>query len=171
MMPSCASMPAAIRPVVSYFASSIAPGPRTPVHMECVSHREVPPVSTYREIRLEIAVSPSHPNKGIGDFSKGYDSSAFVESIRATHVKAVTRSRSNRKTGRRYTRVLYRTRNIGERFSRRIKYFRRIAARDDTRAGHDLAVASLACTFGPLVRMQSPPKPPKNSCRRTDGCR
>ncbi|CAN7653232.1 transposase [Trinickia sp. LjRoot230] len=45
---------------------------------------------------------------------KGYDSKALVESIRATRGKALIPPRSNRKTKRRYSRVLYRTRNIVE---------------------------------------------------------
>ncbi|MBU9576804.1 IS5 family transposase [Burkholderia multivorans] len=84
---------------------------------------------------------------------KGYDSNAFVESIRTTRAKAVIPPRSNRKTKRRYSRVLYRTRNIVERFFGRIKHFRRVATRYDKLAGNYLAFASLACAFGPLVRM------------------
>ncbi|MEM5389529.1 transposase [Paraburkholderia phymatum] len=61
--------------------------------------------------------------------------------------------RSNRKTRRRYSRVLYRTRNIVERFFNRIKHFRRVATRYDKLAGNYLALTSLACAFGPLVRM------------------
>lgn len=84
---------------------------------------------------------------------KGYDSNAFVERIRATRAKAVIPPRSNRKTRRRYSRVLYRTRNIVERFFSRIKHFRRVATRYDKLAGNYLTFASLACAFGPLVRM------------------
>ncbi|QNB16062.1 IS5 family transposase [Paraburkholderia tropica] len=84
---------------------------------------------------------------------KGYDSNAFVESIRTTRAKAVILPRSNRTTKRRYSRVLYRTRNIDERFFSRIKHFRRVATRYDKLAGNYLAFASLACAFGPLVRM------------------
>lgn len=84
---------------------------------------------------------------------KGYDSNAFVERIRSTHAKAVIPLRSNRKIRRRYSRVLYRPRNIVERFFSRIKHFRRVATRYDNRAGNYLAFASLACAFGPLVRM------------------
>lgn len=84
---------------------------------------------------------------------KGYDSNAIVESIRTTRAKAVIPPRSNRKTKRRYSRVLYRTRNIVERFFSRIKYFRRVATRYDKLAENYLAFASLACAFGPLVRM------------------
>ena len=54
---------------------------------------------------------------------------------------------------RRYSRTLYRTRNIVERFFNRIKHFRRVSTRYDKLAGNYLALAVLACTFGPLVRM------------------
>ncbi len=84
---------------------------------------------------------------------KGYDSDAFVNTIRATRAKAVIPPRSNRKTKRRYSRVLYRTRNIVERFFNRIKHFRRVSTRYDKLAGNYLAFAMLACAFGPLVRM------------------
>ncbi|MEX3606188.1 MAG: IS5 family transposase [Burkholderia sp.] len=52
---------------------------------------------------------------------KGYDADHFVQRIRATRAKVVIPSRSNCKTKRRYNRVLYRTRNLGERFFNRIK--------------------------------------------------
>ncbi|UKD16067.1 IS5 family transposase (plasmid) [Burkholderia aenigmatica] len=94
-----------------------------------------------------------HLRTGAVIADKGYDSNAFVESIRATRAKAVIPPRSNRKTKRRYSRVLYRTRNIVERFFSRIKHFRRVATRYDKLAGNYLAFASLACAFGPLVRM------------------
>ncbi|WP_080418870.1 haloacid dehalogenase-like hydrolase [Burkholderia ubonensis] len=82
-----------------------------------------------------------------------YDSDAFVNTIRAARAKAVIPPRSNRMTKRRYSRVLYRTRNIVERFLSRIKRFRRVATRYDKVAGNDLAFAVLACAFGPQVRM------------------
>ncbi len=94
-----------------------------------------------------------HLRTGAVIADKGYDSNAFVQSIRTTHAKAVIPPRSNRKTRRRYSRVLYRTRNIVERFFSRIKHFRRVATRYDKLAGNYLAFASLACAFGPLVRM------------------
>ncbi|SAK78368.1 ISBm1, transposase orfB, degenerate [Caballeronia pedi] len=60
---------------------------------------------------------------------KGYDSDAFVKSIRASRAKAVIPPRSNRKIQRRYYRSLYRQRNLVERFFNRIKHFRRVEAR------------------------------------------
>lgn len=84
---------------------------------------------------------------------KGYDSDAFVQAVRATGAKAVIPPRSNRKSKRRYSRTLYRTRNVVERFFNRIKHFRRVSTRYDKLAGSYLAFASLACAFGPFVKM------------------
>nr|WP_258959650.1 MULTISPECIES: IS5 family transposase [Burkholderia] len=94
-----------------------------------------------------------HLRTGAVIADKGYDSDAFVNTIRATHAKAVIPPRSNRKAKRRYSRVLYRTRNIVERFFNRIKHFRRVSTRYDKLAGNYLAFASLACALGPLLRM------------------
>ncbi|AKM33275.1 transposase (plasmid) [Pandoraea faecigallinarum] len=94
-----------------------------------------------------------HLRTGAVIADKGYDSDAFVNTIRATRAKAVIPPHSNRKAKRRYSRKLYRTRNIVERFFGRIKHFRRVATRYDKLAQNYLAFASLACAFGPLVRM------------------
>ncbi|HKT95806.1 MAG TPA: IS5 family transposase [Paraburkholderia sp.] len=94
-----------------------------------------------------------HLRTGAVIADKGYDSNVFVKNICATRAKAVIPPRSNRKTRRRYSRVLHRTRNIVERFFSRIKHFRRVATRYDKLAGNYLAFASLACAFGALVRM------------------
>ncbi|XHO06916.1 IS5 family transposase ISNGR9 (plasmid) [Ralstonia syzygii] len=83
---------------------------------------------------------------------KGYDSDAFVQAVRTTGAKVVIPPRSNRKTQRRYSRALYRTRNLVERFFNRIKQFRRVSTRYDKLAGSYLVFASLACAFGPFVR-------------------
>jgi len=84
---------------------------------------------------------------------KGYDADAFVQTIRATGAKVVVPPRSNRRTKRRYSRTLYRTRNLVERFFNRIKHFRRVSTRYDKLADNYLTLASLACAFGPLVKM------------------
>ncbi|HGO6126468.1 TPA: IS5 family transposase [Burkholderia cepacia] len=94
-----------------------------------------------------------HLRTGAVIADKGYDSDAFVNTIRAARAKAVIPPRSNRKTKRRYSRVLYRTRNIVERFFNRIKHFRRVSTRYDKLVGNYLAFTVLACAFGPLVRM------------------
>lgn len=90
-----------------------------------------------------------HLRMGAVIADKGYDSDAFVNTIRA----AVIPPCSNRKTKRRYSRVLYRTRNIVERLFNRIKHFRRVSARHDKLAGNYLAFVVFACAFGLQVRM------------------
>jgi transposase len=82
-----------------------------------------------------------HLRTGAVIADKGYDSDAFVEYIRATRAKGVIPPCSNRKTKCRYSRVLYQTRNIVERFFGRIKHFRRVATRYDKLAGNYLAFA------------------------------
>jgi transposase len=94
-----------------------------------------------------------HLHTGAVIADKGYDSDAFVNTIRATRARAVNPPRSNRKAKRRYSRLLYRIRNIVERFFNRIKHFRRVSTRYDKLAENYLAFASLAWAFGPLVRM------------------
>jgi len=54
-----------------------------------------------------------------------------VEAVRALEAKVVIRPRSNRKVKRRYSRVLYRTRNVVERFFKRIKNLRRASTSYD----------------------------------------
>ena len=84
---------------------------------------------------------------------KAYDADALVQSIRAAGAKAVIPPRSNRVSKRRYSRALYRTRNLIERFFNRIKHFRRVSTRYDKLADSYLVFASLACAFGPLVKL------------------
>jgi transposase len=84
---------------------------------------------------------------------KGYDSNAFVQAVRSTGAKVVIPPRSNRKSKRRDSRMLYRTRNVVERFFNRIKHFRRVSTRYDKLADTYLVFASLACAFGPFVKM------------------
>ena len=84
---------------------------------------------------------------------KGYDSDAFVKSIRAGRAKAVIPPRSNRKTQRRYDRALYRQRNLVECFFSRIKHFRRVATRYDKLAHSYLTFVSIVSAFAPLVNV------------------
>jgi transposase len=84
---------------------------------------------------------------------KGYDGDSFVQTIRATEAKVVIPPRSNRRTKRRYSRTLYRTRNLVERFFNRIKNFRRVSTRYDKLADSYLVFATLTCALGPFVRM------------------
>ena len=78
---------------------------------------------------------------------KGYDSDAFVETIRAQGSQAVIPPRSNRLNPRAFDRHIYKDRNLIERFFCRIKQFRRIATRYDKLAQSLLSFAHLACAF------------------------
>ena len=78
---------------------------------------------------------------------KGYDSDAFVATIRAQGSQAVIPPRSNRLNPRAFDRHLYKDRNLIERFFCRIKQFRRIATRYDKLAQSFLSFVHLACAF------------------------
>ena len=78
---------------------------------------------------------------------KGYDSDAFVETIRAQGSQAVIPPRSNRLNPRAFDRHIYKDRNLIERFFCRIKQFRRIATRYDKLAQSFLSFVHLACAF------------------------
>jgi len=78
---------------------------------------------------------------------KGYDSDAFVETIRAQGSQAVIPPRSNRLNPRAFDRHIYKDRNLIERFFCRIKQFRRIATRYDKLAKSFLSFVHLACAI------------------------
>lgn len=78
---------------------------------------------------------------------KGYDADAFVQAIEAGGAKAVIPPRSNRLNPRRFSRKLYRHRNLIERFFNRIKHYRRIATRYDKLALSYLSFVQLACAL------------------------
>ena len=61
----------------------------------------------------------------VGD--KGYDADALIELLHNRGTEAVIPPRSNRIAPRRYSKRLYRARNLIERLFRRLKEFRRIA--------------------------------------------
>ena len=82
---------------------------------------------------------------------KGYDSDTFVERIRANRANAVIPPRSKRK--RHYSRVLFHTRNIVERLLNDIKHSSRVSTRYGKLVNSYFVFASLACAFGPFVKM------------------
>lgn len=71
------------------------------------------------------------------------DSDAFVDAVRAIGAEVIIPPRSNRKSKRRYSRTLHRTRNVVERFFNRIKHFRRVSTRYDKLADSYLVIVSL----------------------------
>jgi transposase len=82
---------------------------------------------------------------------KGYDSQEFVADIEAGGRQAVIPCLSNRKVQRDYDKVLYKERNLVERFWSKIKQFRRVATRYEKTAHNFLAfihVASIMVLLG-----------------------
>lgn len=65
----------------------------------------------------------------IGD--KGYDSDAIVKRVRGLRARVVIPPLKCRTRPRRYSRRLYRGRNVVERFWNRVKQHRRVATRYD----------------------------------------
>lgn len=79
----------------------------------------------------------------VGD--KGYDSDALIELLHNRGTEAVIPPRSNRIASRRYSKQLYKARNLIERLFRRLKEFRRIATRYEKLDRHFAAMIMLAC--------------------------
>ena len=75
---------------------------------------------------------------------KGYDSNEFVALIEASGMEAVIPPRSNRKSPRSYDEVLYKERNIVERYIGKLKNYRRIACRFDKLAQRYLGFLQFA---------------------------
>lgn len=74
---------------------------------------------------------------------KGYDSDAFIETIRRLGAEAVIPSRRNRLEPRQLDRHLYKARNLVERFFQKLKQFRRIATRYERLARNYQSMLSL----------------------------
>ena len=79
----------------------------------------------------------------VGD--KGYDADALIELLHNRGTEAVIPPRSNRIAPRRYSKRLYKARNLIERLFRRLKEFRRIATRYEKLDRHFAAMIMLAC--------------------------
>ena len=65
----------------------------------------------------------------IGD--KGYDSDAIAAKVRSLRARVVIPPRANRTHRRRYSKRLYKGRNVVERFWSKVKQCRRVATRFD----------------------------------------
>lgn len=76
---------------------------------------------------------------------KGYDADALLKRVAALGAEAVIPPKRNRKEPRRgYDRNLYADRNKVERFTGRIKHYRRVATRYDKKAKNYLAFVQVA---------------------------
>jgi transposase len=78
---------------------------------------------------------------------KGYDSDAFVLAITSTGAQAVIPPRSNRKELRDYDDILYKERNLVERFFQKLKNYRRIATRYERLAKNYISMLLLVSTI------------------------
>jgi transposase len=74
---------------------------------------------------------------------KGYDSDAFVETIKASGATPVIPPRSNRITPREYDKDIYKERNLVERLFQKLKEFRRVATRYERLAVNYMTMLSL----------------------------
>ncbi len=79
--------------------------------------------------RSQELIDGFEPEAVIAD--KGYDADHLRGAIHDAGAEAVIPSRSNRKAPRDYDKALYRERNRVERFSNKLKQFRRVATRYD----------------------------------------
>jgi transposase len=75
---------------------------------------------------------------------KGYDSQEIVDRVRAMKAKAVIPTLKSRSKQRRIDRVLYKARNVAERFWARVKQYRRVATRYEKTARNFLAFVQVA---------------------------
>jgi transposase len=75
---------------------------------------------------------------------KGYDSKELVARIEGRGAEAVIPTLSNRKQQRDIDTERYKDRNLGERFWRRVKQFRRVATRYEKTARNFLAFVHVA---------------------------
>jgi transposase len=62
---------------------------------------------------------------------RGYDSGAIARRVRKLRARVVIPSQKNRATRRRYSKALYKGRNVVERFWSKVKQHRRVATRYD----------------------------------------
>jgi len=81
---------------------------------------------------------------------RGYDSDAIVASVRRLRARVVIPPVRSRTHQRRYSRALYRGRNVVERFWSKVKQYRRVATRYDKLDVCYLAFIHLAATLAVL---------------------
>jgi transposase len=82
---------------------------------------------------------------------KGYDGDDFVAAIEATGAVAVIPPRKNRIFQREYDAVLYKERNLAERFINRMKQYRRVATRYEKTARNFLGFVHVAAIMILLI--------------------
>ena len=95
--------------------------------------------------QAESLLAPFHFDAVIAD--KGYDSDHLRTLLEAKQVEVVIPSRRDRKQQRAYDKLLYKERNIVERFINRIKWYRRIFTRYEKLARRFMAFLQFAATL------------------------
>ena len=93
----------------------------------------------------EELIENADPQALIAD--KAYDADPLVDRLAERDITPVIPPKSNRKTKRDCDFVLYRERNLIERFFNKIKHFRAIATRYDKLARNFLAAVQLVSTI------------------------
>jgi transposase len=97
-------------------------------------------------LQAEDLISGLPINKLLAD--KGYDSDRFRAAIAATGGEAVIPSTRSRAQAIPYDKVVYKERNLVERFFNKIKHFRRIATRYEKTA---LSFFSMLSLVGAMI--------------------
>ena len=92
--------------------------------------------------QAEALLGDHKPGAVIAD--KGYDSDALAESIASRGAEVVIPPLGQRTQPRAIDRVLYKERNLAERFISRLKHYRRVATRYEKTARNHLAFWQLA---------------------------
>src|SRR3979411_3019404 len=93
-------------------------------------------------------IENADPEALIGD--KAYDADPLIDTLARREITPVIPPKTNRKIKRECDFVLYRERNLIERFFNKIKHFRAIATRYDKLARNFLAAVQLASTINIL---------------------
>jgi putative transposase len=95
------------------------------------------------DINQGVALIEGHDAEAV-IADKGYDGDDFVAAIEANGAEAVIPPKKNRIFKREYDEIIYKERNLAERFINRIKQFRRVATRYDKTARNFLGFVHVA---------------------------
>lgn len=95
--------------------------------------------------RAQELLGDHEPEAVIGD--KAYDSDEVVQAVKDRGAKPVIPPRSNRTKKRKFSKCLYKHRNLAERFWNRLKHYRRVATRYEKTGRNFLAFVHLAASL------------------------
>ncbi|TYO88815.1 transposase [Oceanicella actignis] len=116
-----------------------------------VDHRGLPPAVTLSpgQASDKAAVAEllaAHPAPGDVVADRGHDARAILELIAEHGGRGHIPTQRHRKAQRSVDPVIYRQRNLVERFFNKIKHFRKVATCYEKSARNDLAAVLMACT-------------------------